>query len=199
MSYREELVALGERSEKALIEIYRRYTAGLIDRDTAVTIIADILGAANSQAAALADVALAAQLMADVQVPVATAGVMRPASDLERLAKAAGTLLTVAEASEVPESIVARIARSEPYEASQRAFTEAVEKSGITKGWIRGLEPDGCQLCRWWWRDGRVWPKDHPMPRHTGCACTPIPVVRDDIPHTGHTERLARLNKEAAA
>lgn len=199
MSYRDELLALGERSEKALVEIYRRYAQGLIDRETAVTIIADLLGAANSQAAALADVALAAQLMVDVQQPVATAGIVRPISDTERLAKAAGTLLTVADASDVPEAIVARIARAEPYEASQRAFTEAVEKSGLTRGWIRGLEPDACQLCRWWWRDGRVWPKGHRMPTHTGCACTPIPVVRDDIPHTGHTRKLARQNKEEVA
>lgn len=196
MSYRDELIALGAKSEEILIDIYRRYVEGLIDRETAVTIIADVLAAANSRAVALADVALAAQLMVDVQAPVATAGIVRPISDSDRLVKAVNTLLVVAEASDVPESIVARIARAEPYEASQRAFSTAVEKSGITKGWIRNLEKGGCQLCQWWWRDGRVWPKAHPMPTHKGCVCHPIPVVRDDIPHTGYTKKLAQQNME---
>ena len=198
MSFRDEMIALGARSEKVMVEIYRRYVAGLIDRETAVTILADVLAAANSRAVALADLALAAQLMADVQVPVATAGIVRPADDVTRLAKAASTLLVTAEASEVPEAIVARLARAEPFTAAQEAFTEAVEKSGITKGWIRGLSPGACQLCRWWWRQGRVWPAGHRMPVHPGCTCTPIPVVRDDIPHTGYTRRMAELNMEEA-
>ena len=199
MSFRDEMIALGARSEKVMVEIYRRYVAGLIDRETAVTILADVLAAANSRAVALADLALAAQLMADVQVPVATAGIVRPVDDASRLAKAASTVLVTAEASDVPEAIVARLARSEPFKASQDAFTDAVGKSGITQGWIRGMSPGACQLCRWWWRDGRVWPKQHRMPTHPGCTCTPIPVVRDDIPHTGHTRRLAKLNMEETA
>lgn len=199
MSYRDQLIDLGARSETVLVDIYRRYVEGLIDRDTTVTIIADVIATANSRAVAMADLALAAQLMVDVQQPVATAGLMRPADDVARLAKAAATVLATAEASDVPEAIIARLARSEPYEASQRAFTDAVEASPITRGWIRGLEPDACQLCRWWWREGRVWPKDHRIPTHKGCTCTPIPVVRDDIPHTGYTRRLADLNMEEAA
>ena len=199
MSYRDELLALGTKTEKVVVEIYRRFTAGLIDRETTVTIIADIIAAANSRAVALADLALAAQLMADVQVPVATAGIVRPADDVTRLAKAASTVLVTAEASDVPEAIVARLARSEPFTASQEAFTDAVEASGITQGWIRGMSPGACQLCRWWWREGRVWPKQHRMPTHPGCTCTPIPVVRDDIPHTGYTRRLAELNMEETA
>lgn len=199
MSYRDELIDLGAKSEKVLVDVYRRFTGGLIDRETTVTIIADVLAAANSRAVAMADLALASQLMVDVQRPVAVAGVMRPADDAQRLAKAAATVLVTAEASDVPEAIVGRLGRAEPFTASQEAFNEAVEKSGITKGWIRGISPNCCQLCRWWWRDGRVWPKDHRMPTHKGCTCTPIPVVRDDIAHTGYTRRMARLNMEEAA
>ena len=92
---------------------------------------------------------------------------------------------------EVPEAIIARLARAETFTAGQSAYSDGIASSPHTKGWIRGLEPDACQLCRWWWREGRVWPKAHPMPTHKGCTCSPIPVVRAGIKSTGHTRRLA--------
>jgi hypothetical protein len=70
-----------------------------------------------------------------------------------------------------------RLARSEPVESSQRAYGEAMARSERVTGWTRGLEAQACQLCRWWARDGQVWPSDHPMPTHKGCHCTPVPVT----------------------
>jgi hypothetical protein len=36
-------------------------------------------------------------------------------------------------------------------------------------------------MCRWWHRDGRVWPTSHTMPTHKGCECTQRPVVTDRV------------------
>lgn len=43
------------------------------------------------------------------------------------------------------------------------------------RGWTRGIERAACQMCRWWEREGRIWPADHRMPRHTGCRCQQVP------------------------
>lgn len=190
MSFRAELIDLGGRAEVSVLQVYRRFLDGTISRDMAVELLSTLVGRYSVQAATLADVSLAATLMADTARPVPVTAAA-PAVDLDRLSKAAGTVLTVADASDVPEAIVARLARAETFTAGQEAYAEGIASSKATKGWIRGISPNCCELCRWWWREGRVWPKAHPMPTHKGCTCSPIPVVRDDIASTGHTRRLA--------
>lgn len=190
MTFRTELVELGERAERSVLGVYRRYLDGTITEGMAVELLATLVQKFNLQAATLADVSLAATLMAETAAPVPVTAAA-PVVELERLAKAAGTVLTVAEASEVPEAIVGRLARAETFTAGQTAYSDGIASSKATKGWTRGISPQCCQLCRWWWREGRVWPKDHPMPTHKGCTCSPIPVIRDDIKSTGHTRRLA--------
>ena len=70
-----------------------------------------------------------------------------------------------------------RLAFNEPVQAATFTFSEHIEKSKVVSGWRRGTEPDACQLCRWWARDGRVWEPSHAMPRHPGCTCHQVPVV----------------------
>lgn len=45
-------------------------------------------------------------------------------------------------------------------------------------GWTREMEATACQLCRWWDRNGRVWPVTKRMPTHKGCACSQKPVIK---------------------
>lgn len=191
MSFRDELLALGGRAEASVIEVYRRFLDATITRDQAVELLAVLVQKYNLRAATLADLSLSATLMVETATPVPVTATTR-ATELDRLSKAASTVLVVAETSEVPEAIVARLARAETFNAGQNAYTEGIATSKATRGWIRGISPNCCQLCRWWWREGRVWPKDHPMPTHKGCTCSPIPVVREGITSTGHTRRLAR-------
>lgn len=190
MSFRTELIGLGSTAEKSVIEVYRRFLDGTITRDMAVELIAVLVQKFNLQAAALADLSLAATLMVETAAPVPIAATSTVV-EVDRLSKAATTALTVAEASDVPEAIIARLARAETFNAGQDAYSTGIASSPHTEGWIRGISPNCCQLCEWWWRQGRVWPKAHPMPRHKGCTCSPIPVVRADIKSTGHTRRLA--------
>lgn len=192
MSFRDELLGLGSRAEAAVVEVYRRYLDATITREQAVELLAVLVQKYNLQAATLADLSLSATLMVETAAPVPVTATSR-VTELDRLSKAASTVLVTAEASDVPEAIVARLARSETFNAGQNAYTEGIATSKATRGWIRGVSPNACELCRWWWRDGRVWPKDHPMPTHKGCTCSPIPVVREGIASTGHTRRLARV------
>lgn len=62
-----------------------------------------------------------------------------------------------------------------------------MSRSEHVTGWTRSLNGEACQLCTWWWRAGRVWTADHPMPAHKGCICTPQPVTRQETPKTEQT------------
>ncbi|MFC9994673.1 hypothetical protein [Nocardia sp. NPDC127526] len=181
MGYQDKLLALGDVAEKAVLAVYARFESGELSHDEAVAAIAAVVAKSNSRAAALAALSLASSLMEQLGAPVEVQPVMRPAKELGRLQRAAATTLAVAARSDAPAAIVARLARAEAYESAARAFSEGIAKDKRVEGWVREVEPDGCELCTWWWREGRVWPADHQMPTHKGCRCAPNPVVRDDI------------------
>lgn len=87
---------------------------------------------------------------------------------------------------------IERLARSEPLEAAQSATIEAMQRQPLVEGWTRQMDADPCQLCRWWWREGRIWPKEHPFQSHKGCNCTPKVVLAEHIESTVYTRRLKR-------
>lgn len=191
MTFTDHLTTVGRTAEDAVIAIYRRFLDGQIERALAVELIAVQVERHRLKGAALADAGLASVLSVETGTPVPVVSTPPPAAT-DRLVKAAVTVLEVAELSDVPEQIMARLARAETYEAAQDAYAEGIKSSELTEGWTRGLEANSCQLCVWWWREGRVWPKAHPMPRHKGCVCNPIPVVKRGIKSTGYTQRLER-------
>ena len=85
-----------------------------------------------------------------------------------------------------------RLARAEPFEAAQQATTEAMQRHNLVEGWTRQMDANPCQLCKWWWREGRVWPKVHPFQRHKGCNCQPRVVVKRHIDSTGFSRNYER-------
>lgn len=188
MAYRETLQKLALESERSILAAYRSYVEGLMSRDETVSMIAQLLAQANGRARSLADMAMATQMMAQLGEVVPVSDVDYP-NELPRLQKAANTVLAVAEASEVSEAIIARLARSEPLEAAASAAQDSMVRSGITKGWVRDKSPGACELCTWWWREGRVWPAEHPFQHHKGCTCSPKPVLKEGIKETWKTAR----------
>jgi hypothetical protein len=85
-----------------------------------------------------------------------------------------------------------RLARAEPLETAQRASVDAMAAQPLVEGWTRAMDADPCQLCVWWWREGRIWPKAHPFQSHKGCNCTPKVVLAKSIQSTGFTRQLER-------
>ncbi|HNP58459.1 MAG TPA: hypothetical protein PK331_12375 [Gordonia sp. (in: high G+C Gram-positive bacteria)] len=191
-SYRDALLRIADGSARQVLAAYRSYVDGLLTHDEAVAYISSAIAAANGRARMLADLRLAAEVMAALGTEQPVAGVPMP-SDRERLAKAAATMLATAAKSEVPEKIARRLAESEPVQAASEATTEAMVRSGKTNGWVRDLSPDACQMCRWWWREGRVWPDDHRMPQHPGCTCHQRPVFAENIRETQVTAKQKGL------
>lgn len=101
----------------------------------------------------------------------------------ERLSKAVDTALTI------PEQAVTRLTRlanAEPIEAAQRSIGDMIRRSPAVNGWERVLEPNACELCQWWHRDGRVWPPNHSMPTHKGCTCAQRPVLSTNVTTVGY-------------
>ena len=70
-----------------------------------------------------------------------------------------------------------RLVNNDVLFTAQKVTEIAVKEEPLIIGWTRDMEADACQLCRWWDREGRVWPVSHPMPTHKGCACSQKPVI----------------------
>jgi hypothetical protein len=85
-----------------------------------------------------------------------------------------------------------RLAKAEPLEAAQQATVGAMQGQHLVEGWVRHMDADPCQLCVWWWREGRIWPKEHPFQSHKGCNCQPKVVLAEHIQSTGFTRQLER-------
>lgn len=189
MNYRDLVDKLGQATADRVVAIWASYLEGLLDHDEAVDLIAVTITAANERATTLADLGLAATLTVATRTPVVPQGLRRPAGDLSRLAKAATTLLGI---KDVTEERIARLGRSEALNAAQDARSAGIGQSRLVRGWTRSLSANACQLCRWWWRDGRVWPADVAIQRHKGCSCTQTPVLAEDVkpaPYAGQPRR----------
>lgn len=188
--YQQTLLALAAESESAALELW--WQVDQLGDDLFRAALAAVLATYTGRAASLAATAWSAQASIAVGEAVPVEPIVLPDSDIDRLAKAATTVIVVARASDVPDNIIARLARSEPLKTASETYHRELITSTLVEGWTRQMDPDPCQLCMWWWREGRVWPKRHPFQRHPGCACVPRPVWRKRIASTQYTRRLER-------
>lgn len=179
MSYQDEATELADTVAEGVLAALAAHVAGQISADVLVSVVAAYLAAGTNGAAALGDVALAAAVTVATGTPAGPLGITRPADDPERLARAARTILADLKPDDEASLSRAqmryqRLVEAEIRQAVADAYDEAVSTSKAVTGWRRGLEPDACQLCRWWARDGRVWPADYPIQRHPGCDCSQL-------------------------
>jgi hypothetical protein len=204
---------LAEHTAEQVAQIYADLLAARIDQQTAILLIAAAINRSNAAAVSLGDAYMALQIEEQIQGVVTAVGIV-PTDESERLVKAVQTILdesqpiTPCEAVNVsetptgdthgsPEPTAAqdrltRLARSEPLETAQQATHEAMQRQPLVEGWVRHFDADPCELCVWWWRDGKVWPKVHPFQTYKGCNCQPKVVLREHIKSTQFSRRLAR-------
>lgn len=169
MTFRDRLQGISAATEAKVTAIFTAFTEGDLTYDQAVAGIGTVVAKGNARAVALADLALAANLMLATRKPVATLGLAPAPGTPERLHKAAGTLLGIAGVS---LERVARLGRAEPLEAGQRAFSSAVGHHPEITGWVRTVSATACELCRKWAASGHVYAAHEEMFHHTGCSCT---------------------------
>lgn len=186
MTYRDTIGHLGDATATKVLVVVAAWEAEEITEDEAAALIAAIVSTSNYRAAGLADLSLAADLTKATGTVVPPVGIVPDKDDVRRLNTAAKTLLAVLPDTPDPQARAARLGRSEPLTAAQNARGEALTRSQVVEGWTRSVSGSGCQLCNWWSRDGRVWPKDHTMPRHKGCRCTQNPVLVERVKPVQH-------------
>jgi hypothetical protein len=201
--YQAQTEQLSADTVAQVLVVYAAFQAGQITQAEAEAIIATIVNQANAVALSLADVALAVQIEVATGLVTPPVGVL-PVDSTDRLVKAVNTILVdqpVVEPEQPEpepdrpdpaEMRLERLARAEPLEASQDGSLEAMQEQPRVEGWTRQMDADPCQLCEWWWREGRIWPKEHPFQKHKGCNCQPKIVVAEHIESTVFTRNLER-------
>ena len=195
MSYMEALVNLGEVTGRELSRLLKAYLAGEVSMSQLVDLSTVTISLAQQQGRIMAEVSLLSWMTANglAEQPAAARPIPHYA-DSDRVRSGVQTIMErgVIDPDQVDMQLQ-RLGYSESVESSQRAMSAAMQESGVVDGWTRGLEPDACQLCQWWARDGQVWPVNHSMPTHKGCCCTPIPTNES----VGHIVRRRPKKRKA--
>ncbi len=208
-AYQAQTESLAEATAIRVAGVYEALRAGYLTEDEAQQLIAAAVNTANATSFSLADAYIAMQIEHATGTPTPTTGVL-PLDDVERLIQAVHTIfedmVQQAEAHIAATTSPAvdpartagmrleRLARSEPLESGQKASVAAMTEQPLVEGWTRQTDADPCQLCQWWAREGRIWPKNHPFPSHKGCNCQPKIVLAQRIRPTQYTRRLERAN-----
>lgn len=198
MSYMDALGNLGRTTERELVRLLGLYTAGQLMATQFVDLATVAVSLGQQQGRIMAEVALMAWLEASgKRVEPVAAPKLQHYADSDRVRRGLETIVAAGVLDPADtEMRVKRFGYSETVESSQRAFGQAMQDSGQVTGWTRGLEPDACELCQWWSRDGRVWPVEHSMPTHKGCICTPIPSDAAVVPSVGKDARWYSADRE---
>ena len=176
-----QLHELGERTARQVLALLDQFDAGALQLSQVPELAAVLVKLGADQAAALA-VSEMVQDMAAAGVPPgrlpSVSGVTAHTS-LANAEMAAATV--VAGPREQMATRLARLSRGAVARGAQDARESTMQRSELVEGWTRGVDSKSCQLCVWWWREGRVWPKTHHMPRHPGCTCVQVPKLVTDL------------------
>lgn len=179
MTYEDAITAAGDALARRLLALL---ASGWDDGDV-VRAAAAVIAAANVQAAHVGTLAFAGAMHdATGVLTMPKPPDVSHHTDPARLRDAVETVLRGDPSQRASRLQV--MAQAETSEAGAWAMGEALRGDARVVGWTRVLDGKACQLCRWWWRDGRVWPKNHRMPRHKGCRCGQQPVTREQHPTT---------------
>jgi hypothetical protein len=172
----DDMHRLAERTAATLAAIHAAWMAGDLTEPEATAALAAALLDANQGGQVLAVADYTAERIRLIGEPPTFDfdTELRHWNDLDRLTTAVTTVLANEPADRVP--VLKLLARGENYSAVQAQSANIRAADPRARGWIRGLSGDGCQLCQWWARGGRVWPVSHRMQTHTGCDCRQITV-----------------------
>lgn len=182
MNDSEVLELIGGKHRDRLLDAYTRMTAPpAADRDTMTRVLSDMLVQTNG-AAGLDGAALARRQLEELGIEVApdyfarmtersarNDAIRRAVDDRARFDRAVATILDGGD--EAAAMRLGRLALSEAIESARAVSAEYMRGTRRVSGWIRQLDSDPCELCTHWSWNGRVWPAEHSMPTHKGCAC----------------------------
>lgn len=194
MSFQTILGKLSSDTERMLARMWASTESGDLTQDEFIRLAANLIQVARSKGQAAAWLAFRAFLETHVGqvVPIDALG-----SD-DQLTRLEDALRTITDAGGNTLARLARLARNEPVDAATTELSNRMADSRVS-GWRRKLEPDACELCRWWSREGRVFQTSHKMPRHTGCTCHQQPVFNERTSNFQTTQQANDAARRTAA
>lgn len=187
MSYDDTLEELGETVSGQLVTLYEQTLEGRYTLEQFAQLGGILLEVATGEARIVGRLAFIGWLREAFGIPAAAAvftdgPMMKDSAESARLAGALETILRESTApGSDPTGRFRRLARAETADAGHDGYRFEFDTAHPeVTGWRRALNSGACELCRHWAHDGRIWPKDHPMPRHNGCTCVELPIVRGE-------------------
>ena len=199
LRYEDMLTRLGGQGRGALLNTYRLHTAGLIDRQTFIAVSSELMQHINTQGRAYGRLSYesASSVIADRDPLVDRAATVdNPNTSTVKIKQSLETILD-GDQDQI-EQRLERLGNTLPIDETQAGYAAQLQADDLATGWTRLLDAEGCELCEWWSRDGRVWPKRHPMPRHKGCKCQQLPVYHEAASSTEYTRKLERREQAIA-
>lgn len=200
LRYEDMLERLGSQGRNAVLNTHRLYTAGLIDRATFLSVSSELLQHINTQGRAYGRLsyANASAIMQDT-TPTLDKVIERHSEPNTRPNKISDALQKVIDGEPAQlEQRLARLGYVLPIDETHAGYADALREDDLATGWTRLVDSTGCELCEWWAREGRVWPKRHPMPRHNGCKCQQVPEYAQAASSTEYTRKLERREQAIA-
>ena len=197
LRFEDMLEQLRDQGRRSVLNTWRLYEDGLIDYDTFIDVASTLLAHIAERGAAYGRLSyhqiIATMTGGEIGATSSNVGVIREMTTPTGVGRALDTI-----AKGEPERILTRLARLGsivPIEETQAGYAEELQADPKIEGWIRGLNDTACELCEFWYWDGRIWPKDHPMPTHKGCMCQQIPAW-SEVSET-QKSRAARRRRQA--
>lgn len=178
----EVLELIGAKHRDRILDAYARMAAPpAADPATVTRVLSDML-VQTSGAAGLDGAALARRQLEELGIEVApdyfapltersarNDAIQRAIENRSRFDRAVSTILD--GQAEAAAMRLGRLALSEAVDSARAVCAEYMRGTRRVSGWVRQLDSDPCELCTHWSWNGRVWPADHSMPTHKGCAC----------------------------
>lgn len=177
----EALELIGAKHRDRIMDAYATMTANGASPAEVTRVLSDML-VQSTGAAGLDGAALARRQLEELGIDIApdyfapltersarNDAIQRAIADRARFDSALSTILD-GEVEAVAMRL-GRLALAEAIESARTVSAQYMRGSKKVSGWIREVDSDPCQLCTWWWWEGRVWPAGHSMPTHKGCAC----------------------------
>lgn len=195
LTFDETLDRLGSTTKRSVQHVIGLHEAGTISTEIMQQQIQTILEIASAQGANYGQISYSLYAESVTGELPAVEYSSKLAKDTVTAATVSDSLETVISDGDNMAMRLERLAENMPVEIVQDIFGKSMAKDERAQGWIRGLEPDACELCTWWWKEGRIWPKEHPMPTHPGCRCQQIPEYSTEIAETAKS-RAARKQRE---
>lgn len=187
LNFEETLDLLGTSTAGNLLHLLDLWQSDYISQATFKELAADTLDLATRQGTYYGQLSYAEIVALYHDTAPDYTGVIDPSEQAgqprEQLDKALQTLIDE-EAGEGGDldMRLERLGYSVAVDSVQDSYQRELQRDSEVSGWVRGLDAGACQLCQYWYRGGRIWPRDHPMPKHPGCKCQQVPDFSGDTP-----------------